>query len=75
MTKAFDQIVDFVATGGLREDLIRFAADNETRERVAWLIQKEKADGLLPEETTELDDYMRLEHLIRMAKTRARRNG
>ena len=75
MTKAFDQIVDFVATGALREDLIRFAADNETRERVAWLIQKEKTDGLLPEETSELDDYMRLEHLIRMAKTRARRNG
>ena len=45
---------------------------DETRERVHELIRKEKDTGLLPDEASELDDYMRLEHLMRMAKARAR---
>lgn len=36
------------------------------------LIHKEKDTGLLPEEAGELDDYLKLEHLMRMAKARAR---
>ena len=35
------------------------------------LVRKEKDTGLLPEETAELDDYLKLEHLMRMAKARA----
>ncbi len=75
MTKAFDQIIDFVAAGAKREEVMRFQADAETRERVAFLLHKEKNDGLLSEEVSELDDYMRLEHLMRMAKARARALG
>ena len=41
---------------------------------VAELIRREKSDGLTAEETTELDHYMQLEHLMRLAKVRARRN-
>jgi hypothetical protein len=33
---------------------------------------KEKTSGLLPEEKRELDEYMQLEHLMRLAKARAR---
>jgi uncharacterized protein YnzC (UPF0291/DUF896 family) len=48
-----------------------FQASAETRARVNDLIQKEKDAGLSPEEKTELDDYLTLEHIIRMAKARA----
>ena len=72
MTKAFDEIVGFVAAGPSREAVIRFEASDETKARVEELVRKEKGEGLLPEEVSELDDYIRLEHLIRMAKARAR---
>jgi hypothetical protein len=72
MTKAFEEIVGFVAAGATREAVLRFQASAETKARVEFLIHKEKTGGLLPEETSELDDYLRLEHLMRMAKARAR---
>ena len=42
--------------------------------RVGELIRREKSDGLTAEETAELDHYMQLEHLMRLAKARERRN-
>lgn len=75
MTKAFDEIIDFVARGSSREEVLSFCASEETKARVEYLIRKEKNDGLLSEETVELDDYVRLEHLMRMAKARARALG
>jgi predicted house-cleaning noncanonical NTP pyrophosphatase (MazG superfamily) len=71
MTKAFDEIVGFIAAGSSREAVIRFRASDETKARVEELVRKEKGEGLLPEEVSELDDYLRLEHLMRMAKARA----
>jgi uncharacterized protein YnzC (UPF0291/DUF896 family) len=46
----------------------------EIKERVSELINKEKTTGLSAEETAELDDYLRLEFLGRLAKARARRS-
>ena len=72
MTKAYDELVDFIAAGGPPGRLLNFQPSQETRERVQELIRKEKDAGLLPEEASELDDYMKLEHLMRLAKERAR---
>ena len=36
------------------------------------MIAKEKETGLLPEEKLELDDYLKLEHLLVLAKAKAR---
>lgn len=43
---------------------------SEVQERVSELIQKEKTTGLSAEETAELDDYLNLETLGRLAKAR-----
>lgn len=72
MTKAYDELVDFIAAGGPPGCLLHFQPSQETRERVHELVRKEKDAGLLPEEASELDDYMKLEHLMRLAKARAR---
>ena len=72
MTKAYDELVDFIAAGSTPAELLRFQPSQETRDRVHELIRKEKDSGLLPEEASEMDDYMKLEHLMRMAKARAR---
>jgi uncharacterized protein YnzC (UPF0291/DUF896 family) len=41
-------------------------------QRVSELIYREKTTGLATEEKAELDHYMWLEHVMRMAKIRAR---
>lgn len=73
MTRAHDEIVDFIAGGSTPQEVSQFQASDETKARVEELLRKEKNAGLLPEETAELNDYLQLEHLMRMAKARARK--
>ena len=74
MLRAYEEIVDFIAAGTSPDSLVRFQPSAATRERVAELIHHEKMDGLSPEETEELNHYMQLEHLMRLAKARARQH-
>jgi hypothetical protein len=72
MTKAHQEIIEFVAAGATSADVASFKPSAKTRKRVMGLISKEKTTGLMPEEKRELDEYMQLEHLMRLAKARAR---
>ncbi len=68
----YKEIVDFIASGVTPEDILRFHPSEEAQERVRALIAKEKTTGLTPEERVELDHYLYLEHIMRLAKARAR---
>ncbi|MBK8040861.1 MAG: hypothetical protein IPK22_27565 [Verrucomicrobiaceae bacterium] len=72
MTKAYEEIIEFMAAGTTSERMAAFKPSANARKRFAWLLAKEKEDGLLPEEKRELDSAMQLEHLMRLAKARAR---
>jgi hypothetical protein len=72
MTKAYEELVDFIAAGSTSAGVLDFQPSAETRTRVMELVRKQKEGGLLSEEASELDDYLRLEHLMRLAKARAR---
>lgn len=72
MTRAYDEIVDFIAAGTTPESVARFEPSRETKDYVADLIHKEKTSELTPEEASDLDHYLKLEHLMRLAKARAR---
>ena len=72
MVRAYDEVIDFLAAGVTPSALIAFRPSAATRARVAELIRREKNEGLTPEEAAELDDYIQLEHLMRLAKARAR---
>lgn len=74
VSTAYDEIVDFIAAGTTPDSVIAFRPSDQTKERVANLIHKEKTVGLLPDETAELNHYMQLEHLMRLAKVRARKH-
>jgi hypothetical protein len=70
--KAYDEVIDFIAATNPSK-VLAFRPSEATRQRVADLIDREKTTGLAPEEKTELDHYMWLEHVMRMAKIRARK--
>ena len=71
--KAYDEVIDFIAAGTTPKLVVAFQPSETTKARVAELIYREKTIGLSPQEKAELDDYMRLEHIMRLAKARARR--
>ena len=66
------EIIDFIAGGTTPEAVVQFRPSLEAQRRVAELIEREKADGLDAEEKAELDHFMELEHILIMAKARAR---
>ena len=69
--RAADEVVEFLAQQIPAKQLASFRASEATRQRVWELVQKEKEDGLTPEEQCELDDYEKLEHLLILAKAKA----
>ncbi len=70
--KAYEEIIDFIAGGNTPEAVAAFKPSKYARARVTELLAREKAEGLNAEEKAELDHYAQLEHLMRLAKARAR---
>ena len=70
--KASDEVANFIAMTDPAK-VLTFRPSEETRQRVSDLIEREKTEGISDEEKRELDYYMQLEHLMRMAKIYARK--
>ncbi|HEY6333777.1 MAG TPA: hypothetical protein VI756_30955 [Blastocatellia bacterium] len=69
--KAYEEIIEFIAAGSTPGSVIAYRPSEATRERVRDLIDKEKTSGLSADEKAELDHYLELEHIMRLAKARA----
>ncbi|MGO9273565.1 MAG: hypothetical protein ACLQOO_25570 [Terriglobia bacterium] len=69
---AYFEIIDFIAAGTTPEAVAHFRPSSEAEQRIAVLIEREKESELSLEEKAELDHFMELEHILRMAKARAR---
>ena len=64
MERAYEEVIDFIAGGRPSE---------ASKARVSELIYKSKNASISSEEKDELNHYMQLEHLMRLAKARAQR--
>jgi len=71
--KAYEEVIEFIAAGTSPGSVIAFRPSETAKKRVADLLHKEKTTGLSSDEQSELDHYIQLEHLMRLAKARARR--
>ncbi len=74
MLKVYEEIINFIAAGVSPGDVSAFTPSTECRERVADLLRQEKTDALSAEEKSELEHYLQIEHLMRLAKARARQH-
>jgi hypothetical protein len=70
--KAYEEVVDFIAAGTTPQNVIAFRPSEAAQARVEDLLSREKEGELSPAEKSELDHYLQLEHLMRLAKARAR---
>jgi hypothetical protein len=71
MMNVSDEIVDFLVHHIPAQALASFRASDEARQRVWALVAKEKESGLILQEKVELDDFLKLEYLIVLAKAKA----
>lgn len=73
-TRAYEEVVEFIAAGTSPSSVVAFRPSVEARERVEALIFREKSASLSSDEKRELDLYLQMEHIMRLAKARARRH-
>ena len=71
MIRAYEEIVDFIASGTTPTLVAQFEASEAAKQWVADAISREKTTGLSDDERSELEHYLQLEHVIRLAKARA----
>lgn len=74
MERAYEEVIDFIAAGSTPGKVIAFRPSAASKERVAELLELKKTSGLSADESSELEHYLQLEHLMRLAKARAQRH-
>ena len=72
--RAYEEVIEFIAAGTNPSSVIAFQPSDAVKKRVTDLIDREKRGDLEPDEKEELEHYMQLEHLMRLAKARARQH-
>jgi hypothetical protein len=65
------ELVDFVARGSTPEEVANFRPSPEAQKRVAELLDKQRESQLTAEETSELDGFVQIEHILGLAKAKA----
>ncbi|MGA0558916.1 hypothetical protein ACO2Q8_19825 [Larkinella sp. VNQ87] len=70
---AYAEFTDLIAAGITPEQILAFKASDEMRSRFYDLLAKEKAGLATEDDTKELNHFMELEHIIRMAKAKAKK--
>ncbi len=74
MTRACEEVIEFIAGGTSPDDVAAFRPSDAATQRVVELVQRETDEGLSADEESELEHYLRLEHIMRLAKARARQH-
>ncbi|MFN0118864.1 MAG: hypothetical protein ACKV2V_00010 [Blastocatellia bacterium] len=72
ITRAYEEFVNLIAMGTTPESVIAFRPSPEAQERIDDLVYRAKNIGLSASEQKELDHYVEVEHLLRMAKALSR---
>lgn len=68
----YNEIVDFIAEAN-PQSVLAFKASDSTNQRVTTLLEKEREGSITIAEKEELDHYLMMEHIMRLAKAKARK--
>jgi hypothetical protein len=67
-----DEITDFLASGPTSEEVIAFKPSERLQRRALYLLEGNRQNFLTPEERTEMEEYVRLDHSMTLLKAKAR---
>lgn len=72
VTAAYDEFVTFIASGTTPEQIASYRPSAAQQARAYELLHRERQGELTVEEKAELDTYISLEHILRLAKAKAK---
>jgi hypothetical protein len=68
----YSTLVDFILTHVKSEDVLQFRASEEMHDYFYMLLDKEKNGTATPEEIEVINNFMSVEHIMRLAKAKAK---
>jgi hypothetical protein len=71
---SYVEIVDFIARGTTPESVVAFRPSAASQRRVMELNERANNGTISADERSELEDCLQLEHIMVMAKARARQH-
>jgi len=66
------EMIDFIVSRTTPDALSQFRPSEASQRRVSELVDRQHDGSLSAEEASELEDFVQIEHLLIMAKARAR---
>ena len=70
--RIFDEIVDFITSAPLPEQILSYKPSLKAQNRLEELLERKREQELSEGDKHELEQYLLIEHLMRLAKARAR---
>ena len=71
--RPIDDVIDFITSSPTPQAILAFRPSPAIQERVEDLVYKKKTTELSSEENIELERYLLIEHIMIMAKKRAKK--
>ena len=71
-TTLLDDILEFVLARPTLEEIVAYKVPEELDQRLHYLLDRNSQDSLQLEERAELDEFLRIGHILRMLKAKAR---
>ncbi len=68
---AYDEFIEFISSSPTLEEMTEFRLSDESENHISRLLEANRQRRLSPTEESELDEYLRLEHIMRRMKIRA----
>lgn len=69
--KIYDEFIDFVAQGTSPESITKFQFSESAKEQIEDLVERAKTADLSQSEKAELEQFLVVEHMIRLIKAKA----
>ncbi|MEH2301836.1 MAG: hypothetical protein V7K88_23325 [Nostoc sp.] len=69
--KVYDEIIEFIAAGTTPQSVIDFQLSDAANDGLEDLVYRAKTEGLTGSDQRELDHFLTLEHIMRLAKAKA----
>ena len=66
----YDTLVDLLAQGGNRQEILGFRLGSEPQSRLDELLEKNRNGAITPEEASELETFKHFEQVVRLLKAR-----
>ena len=72
--RPIDEVIDFITSFPKPEDVLAYKAPSSIQERAEYLLYKKQTSTLNEDEIEELNRFMLINHIMIMAKKRAKKS-